>query len=190
MYVHSKLMIVDDNACIIGSANINDRSMLGMRDSEIAVVIQDVEFNKLKVGEEERDCGKFVGSLRRNIWAEHIGVTRAEDDTNVFADPVKCRSLVENIATKNTAIYEDIFGVIPSDQITSWAAMSTAMGRRTPDCATIDVTKPPRDDGAAKAALENIKGHIVRYPLRFLEQEQLDAFTKVTDKLTPTDIFN
>ena len=33
IYVHSKLMIVDDMRCIIGSANINDRSLLGNRDS-------------------------------------------------------------------------------------------------------------------------------------------------------------
>ena len=31
------MMIVDDNYAIIGSANINDRSMIGVRDSEIAV---------------------------------------------------------------------------------------------------------------------------------------------------------
>jgi phospholipase D1/2 len=36
IYVHSKLMIVDDRACIIGSANINDRSLLGNRDSEVS----------------------------------------------------------------------------------------------------------------------------------------------------------
>ena len=41
VYVHSKLMIVDDNKMIIGSANINDRSMNGNRDSELAVIIQD-----------------------------------------------------------------------------------------------------------------------------------------------------
>lgn len=33
IYVHSKLMIVDDKRCIIGSANINDRSLVGNRDS-------------------------------------------------------------------------------------------------------------------------------------------------------------
>lgn len=38
IYVHSKLMIVDDKYVIMGSANINDRSMLGKRDSEIAVL--------------------------------------------------------------------------------------------------------------------------------------------------------
>ena len=31
IYVHSKLMIVDDKKCIIGSANINDRSLSGER---------------------------------------------------------------------------------------------------------------------------------------------------------------
>lgn len=40
IYVHSKLMIVDDRVVICGSANINDRSMLGKRDSEVAVLIQ------------------------------------------------------------------------------------------------------------------------------------------------------
>lgn len=37
IYVHSKLMIVVDEVVVLGSANINDRSMLGTRDSEIAV---------------------------------------------------------------------------------------------------------------------------------------------------------
>ncbi len=36
VYVHSKLLIVDDRACIIGSANINDRSLSGTRDSEVS----------------------------------------------------------------------------------------------------------------------------------------------------------
>lgn len=39
IYIHSKCMIVDDKHVIIGSANINDRSMLGSRDHEVAVVI-------------------------------------------------------------------------------------------------------------------------------------------------------
>ena len=37
IYVHSKLMIVDDDYIIIGSANINQRSMAGSRDTEIAM---------------------------------------------------------------------------------------------------------------------------------------------------------
>ena len=34
--MHSKIMIVDDCIALIGSANINDRSLLGSRDSEVA----------------------------------------------------------------------------------------------------------------------------------------------------------
>jgi phospholipase D1/2 len=41
--VHSKLMIVDDRFAIMGSANINDRSMCGARDSEIAIIIEDTK---------------------------------------------------------------------------------------------------------------------------------------------------
>lgn len=40
IYVHSKLIIIDDNTVICGSANINDRSMVASRDSEIAVIIR------------------------------------------------------------------------------------------------------------------------------------------------------
>lgn len=37
IYVHSKGMIVDDEYVIVGSANINQRSMEGLRDTEIAI---------------------------------------------------------------------------------------------------------------------------------------------------------
>lgn len=37
IYVHSKGMIVDDEFVILGSANINQRSLEGLRDTEIAM---------------------------------------------------------------------------------------------------------------------------------------------------------
>lgn len=37
IYVHSKGIIVDDEYLILGSANINQRSMEGTRDTEIAM---------------------------------------------------------------------------------------------------------------------------------------------------------
>lgn len=37
--MHSKVMIIDDCMSLIGSANINDRSLLGSRDSEVLVTI-------------------------------------------------------------------------------------------------------------------------------------------------------
>ena len=42
----SKMMIVDDSYIIVGSANINERSMSGTRDTEMAVrVIQEDAFH-------------------------------------------------------------------------------------------------------------------------------------------------
>ena len=37
IYVHAKGMIVDDEYVIVGSANINQRSMAGTKDTEIAM---------------------------------------------------------------------------------------------------------------------------------------------------------
>ena len=37
IYVHAKGMIVDDEYVILGSANINQRSMAGSKDTEIAM---------------------------------------------------------------------------------------------------------------------------------------------------------
>ena len=37
MCVHSKMMIVDDDYIIVGSANINQRSLGGNRDTEMAI---------------------------------------------------------------------------------------------------------------------------------------------------------
>ena len=39
-------MIVDDEYVILGSANINDRSMRGKRDSEVCVVSRDAEMQE------------------------------------------------------------------------------------------------------------------------------------------------
>ena len=39
----SQIMIVDDRLAIIGSANINERSQKGDRDSELAAVIRDTD---------------------------------------------------------------------------------------------------------------------------------------------------
>ena len=47
IYVHSKMMIVDDVYIIIGSANINQRSMAGTRDTEIAVGCYQPDFMNL-----------------------------------------------------------------------------------------------------------------------------------------------
>ena len=81
VYVHSKLLIVDDRHCIIGSANINDRSMLGNRDSEIAVVISDKTFVASRMNGRPYKAGKFAFTLRMRLWKEHLGLFPKNEKT-------------------------------------------------------------------------------------------------------------
>ncbi|MEY4763523.1 MAG: hypothetical protein RI907_196 [Pseudomonadota bacterium] len=90
IYIHSKMMIVDDAVAIIGTANTNDRSLSGNGDSEIAAVIVDNE------GVEARDLGngvkvstrKFARELRQSLWRKHLGLmvtlTDITSDTGYF----------------------------------------------------------------------------------------------------------
>ena len=48
IYIHSKLLIVDDRRLIIGSANVNDRSLLGNRDTEMGAYVEDTELETVK----------------------------------------------------------------------------------------------------------------------------------------------
>lgn len=50
IYIHSKLMVVDDDIAFISSCNINDRSLLGSRDSEIGAIIIDKNKTPVQFG--------------------------------------------------------------------------------------------------------------------------------------------
>ena len=74
IYVHSKLTIVDDRLVICGSANINDRSMLGDRDSEVCLLIEDQEFEAGVLDGRPVESGRFAGAMRRFLMKEHLGL--------------------------------------------------------------------------------------------------------------------
>ncbi|KAI9490490.1 hypothetical protein BDB00DRAFT_837407 [Zychaea mexicana] len=79
VYIHDKLMIVDDRIVLIGSANINDRSLLGNRDSEMAVYIEDTEMIPSYMDGKEYQAAKFAHTLRMQLWKEHLGLLDFHD---------------------------------------------------------------------------------------------------------------
>ncbi|XP_021275819.1 phospholipase D alpha 1-like [Herrania umbratica] len=97
IYVHSKMMIVDDEYIIIGSANINERSMAGSRDSEIAMGA----FQPYHLATTQPARGQIFG-LRMALWHEHLG--RRHD---FFDNPEseKCVQLVNSIADEHWKLY-------------------------------------------------------------------------------------
>ncbi len=63
IFVHSKIMIVDDEFVLVGTPNFNQRSMTA--DSEIALGIVDEQ-------------NAFAKNLRMKLWAEHLDVPLAD----------------------------------------------------------------------------------------------------------------
>jgi len=74
LYIHAKCMVVDDRTAIIGSANINERSMLGSRDSEVAAVVTDTKMLPSFMGGKRYEVGEFPHTLRKRLMREHLGV--------------------------------------------------------------------------------------------------------------------
>ncbi|KAL3839824.1 hypothetical protein ACJIZ3_024415 [Penstemon smallii] len=97
IYVHAKMMIVDDEYIIIGSANINQRSMDGARDSEIAMGA----YQPYHLSCKQPARGQVYG-FRMALWYEHLGML-----DNVFCHPgsLECIQKVNRIAERNWDLY-------------------------------------------------------------------------------------
>ena len=98
VYVHSKLMIVDDDYIIVGSANINQRSMAGSRDTEIAMGAFQDDF----LADSENIAIGDIHTFRLALWSAHLG----EYDP-VFNNPntEECVEKVKEITNKFQQVY-------------------------------------------------------------------------------------
>ncbi|XP_074583085.1 phospholipase D alpha 1-like [Curcuma longa] len=97
IYVHTKMMIVDDEYIIIGSANINQRSMDGGRDSEIAMGA----YQPYHLSSREPARGQIHG-FRLALWYEHLGMV---DDVFLQPESLECTQKINRIADKYWDLY-------------------------------------------------------------------------------------
>ncbi|QCE07301.1 phospholipase D [Vigna unguiculata] len=186
VYVHSKLMIIDDRVSFIGSSNINDRSLLGLRDSEIGVLIEDKEYVESLMNGKPWKAGKFSYSLRCSLWSEHLGLHTGE--ISKISDPVvdtTYKDLWSATAKENASIYHEVFACIPNDEIHSRAALRQSMSelKEKVGDTTIDMGIAPdklvcHENGEMKRIeaidrLKCVKGHLVSFPLEFMREEDL-----------------
>ncbi|POR32612.1 Phospholipase D1 [Tolypocladium paradoxum] len=74
LYIHAKAIIVDDRVALIGSANINERSMLGTRDSECAAIVRDTDIIWSTMAGKPYQVGRFAHTLRLRLMREHLGL--------------------------------------------------------------------------------------------------------------------
>ncbi|KAF8253235.1 phospholipase D/nuclease [Wilcoxina mikolae CBS 423.85] len=180
LYVHAKLLIVDDEKMIVGSSNINDRSQNGDHDSELSAVVKH---------------GPTVSSLRKQLWMEHLGLLPAQelegdDDPNAQppghggnrceVDPLVEDAMSDELwnawtsqATTNTEIYRYLFHPDPDDCIKTWKDYDTFCPKRDKVPTGHIWNGGDFTTEQVKEELAKVKGHLVWMPLDFLKDETM-----------------
>lgn len=142
LYIHAKLLIVDDRIVICGSSNLNDRSQLGYHDSELSIVMEDTRRFESTMDGRPFEAGWHAATLRRYLWREHLGLLPpqehdASDDPNAqppsddspndvwdrddswkfVEDPLSDElwDMWTGRATKNTEVFRQLFHADPDD---------------------------------------------------------------------------
>ncbi|KAI9264119.1 hypothetical protein BDA99DRAFT_604576 [Phascolomyces articulosus] len=193
VYIHSKLMIVDDKIVICGSANINDRSQLGGRDSEIASVVEDTELVESRMNGSKYQASKFALTLRMQLFKEHLGILHSGHDKlrqdRLVMDPLHddfYHGVWNKTAQDNTLIYRHIFKCVPDDTVST----SEEHRRFVPNPVTISsghVADPwSMNEEYIQSELDKIRGHLVTFPTEYLCRDNVN---NSISQVVPSTIF-
>uniref|UniRef100_A0A672GLS7 Phospholipase n=1 Tax=Salarias fasciatus TaxID=181472 RepID=A0A672GLS7_SALFA len=181
IYVHSKMLIADDNTVIIGSANINDRSMLGKRDSEVAVIVQDCEKVPAVMDGQEYEAGPYALQLRLECFKTVLG---GHTDSSIdVSDPISDRFYKEvwmTTAGRNATIYEKVFRCLPSSLVRNMSELEQYQSK--PGLAQTDLAR-------AQEELRKIRGFLVQFPLDFLSEHNLMPSVGTKEAMVPTELW-
>ncbi|GAA93975.1 uncharacterized protein L969DRAFT_322779 [Mixia osmundae IAM 14324] len=196
-YIHSKLMIVDDRIVLCGSANINDRSQQGDRDSEIACVTEDTNMIESKMAGERYMASQFAASFRRQLMKYHLGIMPPQDcpsesdpdpgmrpvdvehdrefislDDALVEDPLSedFDKLWRGTAKSNTERFRKVFHCVPDDTVTNWDEYKAFVPK-----APVRVGHVAEGVSleTVKEELDGVRGHLVEMPIDFLSKEDL-----------------
>lgn len=153
IFIHSKLLVVDDRVVCVDSANVNDRSFIGTGDCEVGMIYWD----KLD--------GQSVRSFRLELFQRLLGSTSdalRDVNTEAFWD------LWSGTAALNAAILSSVFPNIPTDE---WKT-DQDWKDRSQDARVIE-----------PGNLQQVKGKLVAWPLLFLANEEAALPEKIIDFL-------
>lgn len=106
LYIHSKLIIIDDSVVLCGSANINDRSLAGDHDSEICMVVEEPLNLDSNVNGQRDVVARSASSLRRQLIRKHLGLVQPQ----TLLDDLEPRQSFRPAMTPLPAPYEYDFG--------------------------------------------------------------------------------
>ncbi|OJJ42490.1 hypothetical protein ASPZODRAFT_2119907 [Penicilliopsis zonata CBS 506.65] len=154
LYVHSKVLIADDRVVLCGSANLNDRSLRGSRDSEMALVIEDETPLDSQMDGQPFRASRFAATMRRYLFRKHLGLLPAQDmrrpdshfspapgpteydygsaEDQLVEDPLSdaFRTLWQQTAQTNTLAFRKVFAPMPDDTAKTWLQYQTLFWKR------------------------------------------------------------
>ncbi|EKU80538.1 phospholipase D-like domain-containing protein [Massilia timonae] len=201
IYVHSKLLIVDDRVAVLGSANINDRSQLGDRDSELAVILRDDEQVKISLDGVHQDLvSANVHRLRVQLWRKLFGFMAgsqpARDLENVIDKPAAMESwkAVQHVSYANALAYKKAFPFLPhvdggsSSIWSTWNRSTRRLDAHMPFNERFwrldNVMDKPSSWNAKSRTIETdpigVKGFIVALPMSWTDSESNSSGMNLT----------
>lgn len=210
IYVHSKLLIADDCEVIMGSANINDRSLAGHRDSELAVYVQDRAIRKSKTHGHTSDVRVFGHDLRTALWRKHLAldikdnavVKPASGLTSLIEQPAAPTTIlaIQQHARNNQLAYEKTFGFIPRNKQLGSLRIASSIwptANRDPDKRSLDISAYAKlmpfsedfwMDEPAKQLPQGIQGFFTALPVEWTmgENNHPDMNKVLLTQIEPT----
>ncbi|KNZ57856.1 hypothetical protein VP01_2055g1 [Puccinia sorghi] len=200
LYIHTKCMIVDDQKVIMGSANINDRSMI----KTLSIVPW--------LAKTCWKASRFAATLRRRLYREHLGLfspqsnslqsnepTRSmlpvnvpqEDvmgsrEDQIVTDPMgrELEEMWTGRARVNTQAFNKVFRCVPAAGILNWKDYEEYVPNG-PDAPKVGHVAPSAGDvHEVKRELSRIQGQLVEMPLDFLEQDKMYREGKAVNLVT------
>ncbi|EPS42367.1 hypothetical protein H072_3671 [Dactylellina haptotyla CBS 200.50] len=209
-YIHAKVLIADDKVAIIGSSNLNDRSQLGYHDSELSIVIEDENKVDTTMDGNEYQASFFAAHLRRQLWREHLGLLPPQeldpkDDPNVqlpgegdyeFHEDEKSKIVDDPLneelwdmwtrqAHDNTTIFRELFHCIPDNSVKTFEEYDKFLPRDGIKAGHLFNPEMPLAE--VKGKLDGVKGHLVKFPMEFLINEEMAErgldFNEITESI-------
>lgn len=174
VYIHSKLMIVDEKIALIGSANINDRSLLGDRDTELAVVTEDKTLVSGKHKGEKIMLPKFSYSLRKHLFMLSFDMQEHEVEDIMDQD---MWAKIDQQCNNNNDVYRQLFGCYPDNKMLCDE--------------DVDAIQKESKEELYDNLKDQIKGYAVTFPLDFLKNEDLSQlkYYSLKDSIAPEIIY-
>lgn len=170
MVVEYVLGLIVDRIVICGSANLNDRSQQGDRDSEVAVVIEDppvrrARMNGAKVystifsSNEKWYVSPFAASLRRRLFREHLGILPPDHYDNISSNS-------HPLPAENEYDWDSHEDRLVEDPLSPefWNLLSTTAQRNTEIFRNVFHSVP--DDGGIQSPMQDVNASSHRPTIR------------------------